>query len=239
MDLSVITTKLGLESTATMEEIAAAISVLQDKTTKDTSIKRALTFNDILKKKYKLFEFTGAWLGAFSKPETTGVWFVWGNSGNGKTSFIISLINCLSVFDRVLFNSLEEGVKQTLQQGIIRANCTGMANKTRVVSESKEELIIRLNKRKSLRIVIIDSLQHFQISYKEYLELKKMFPDKLFIFISQADGKNPAGPVGKKIMYDADLKIWVEGFRAFSKGRYIGEKEYYTVSEERAAKYWG
>ena len=40
-------------------------------------------------------------------------------------------------------------------------------------------------------------------------------------------------------MYDATLKIWVEGFKAFSKGRFIGEKGNYTIWEEGANKYWG
>ncbi len=40
-------------------------------------------------------------------------------------------------------------------------------------------------------------------------------------------------------MYDASLKIFVEGFRAISKGRFIGPKGYYTVWEEGAERYWG
>jgi len=40
-------------------------------------------------------------------------------------------------------------------------------------------------------------------------------------------------------MYTADLKIWVEGYRAFSKGRTFGELGYYTIWPERAEAYWG
>lgn len=41
----------------------------------------------------------------------------------------------------------------------------------------------------------------------------------LIIFISHADGKNPAGRSAKSVMYDASLKIYIEGYRAFSKGK--------------------
>ena len=41
------------------------------------------------------------------------------------------------------------------------------------------------------------------------------------------------------MMYDADLKIWVEGYTAFSKGRFIGETGKYTVWARGAAEYWG
>ena len=39
-------------------------------------------------------------------------------------------------------------------------------------------------------------------------------------------------------MYDATLKIWVEGFKAFSKGRYIGPKGSLTIWPEGAMRYW-
>jgi len=61
----------------------------------------------------------------------------------------------------------------------------------------------------------------------------------LLIFISHADGKFPAGRSAKSVMYDATLKIYVEGYKAFSKGRYIGEKGEYTVWPEKAVAYWG
>ncbi|MEA4949586.1 MAG: ATP-dependent serine protease, partial [Petrimonas sp.] len=53
------------------------------------------------------------------------------------------------------------------------------------------------------------------------------------------DGKQPAGRAAKSVMYDADMKIWVEGYRAISKGRYIGEKGYFDVWPEKALRYWG
>ena len=49
------------------------------------------------------------------------------------------------------------------------------------------------------------------MTYKDYIQLKEEFPDKLFIFISHARGKNPKGDAATSVMYDADLKIWVEG----------------------------
>ena len=39
-------------------------------------------------------------------------------------------------------------------------------------------------------------------------------------------------------MYDADLKIWVEGYVAFSKGRYQGATGEYTIWEKGAYDYW-
>ena len=72
------------------------------------------------------------------------------------------------------------------------------------------------------------------------LKMKQEFPKKLFIFTSQADGKNPKGRSAVSVMYDASLKIWIEGYRAFSKGRYIGDNGgIFTIWDEGANNYWG
>ena len=198
---------------------------------------RAYTVRNILDKKYKLFPFEEKWKDAFSQPEQSGVWFVWGNSGNGKTSFVLQLIKELSKYKRVLFNSLEEGLSFTLKEGLSNIGMQDVGRRLLIVSEPSPLLEQRLLKHKSPDIVIIDSFQYFQLSYKQYIEFKTKFPNKLLIFISHADGKNPSGRSAKSVMYDATLKIWVEGYRAFSKGRYIGEKGVYVIWEQGALKY--
>jgi hypothetical protein len=102
-----------------------------------------------------------------------------------------------------------------------------------------EDLDARLKKRKSPDIIVIDSFQYTQMSFKEYQEFKARHRDKLLIFISQADGNKPSGRTAVSVMFDAALKIWVEGYRAISKGRYFGNKGYYTIWKERADIYWG
>ena len=41
------------------------------------------------------------------------------------------------------------------------------------------------------------------------------------------------------VMYDATLKVWVEGYKATSKGRFIGTTGEYIIWEEGAQVYWG
>lgn len=102
-----------------------------------------------------------------------------------------------------------------------------------------DELSERLSQRKSADFVVIDSFQYTQMTYKAYLKFKEKHPNKLLIFISHADGKNPSGRSAKSVMYDASLKIWVEGYRAFSKGRFFGSVGHYTIWEEGSRKYRG
>ena len=201
---------------------------------------KALSSTDILAKKYKLFEFDGDFYEAFSQPETSGTWFIWGNSGSGKTNFLLQLIKELSNFGRVLYNSLEEGDAHTMQEAWQRNRMQDCGRRVQLICEPVEMLRERLKKHQSANIVVIDSFQYTFLGFNEYLKLKTEFPRKLFIYNSQCDGKNPMGKAAIRVMYDASLKIWVEGYKAFSKGRYIGPNGgEYVIWDEGAAKYWG
>ena len=46
------------------------------------------------------------------------------------------------------------------------------------------------------------------------------------------------GRPAKRMMYDADLKLWVEGHTVFSKGRFIGPTGKFVVWQEGADRYW-
>lgn len=201
---------------------------------------RALTVSEVLGRKREVFPFEGAWASAFGQPERTGVWFIWGNSGNGKSSFLMQLCKELCRYDRVLYDSMEEGASLTMRQSLVRH---GMGEAGRRFSllddEDIEELMERLSRRKSWNIVVIDSFQYTGLTYEGYKALKRRCKDKLLIFISHSKGAPARGSAAESVMYDATLKIWVEGFKAFSKGRFIGDTGEYTIWGEGAEKYWG
>lgn len=141
---------------------------------------------------------------------------------------------------RVAYDSLEEGACKTMQNAFIRTGMQDVARRMVLLDcEDMATLSERLKKRRSPEFVVVDSLQYTGMSYSDFRTLKERHRDKLLIFISQARGTQPSSRVGVSVMYDAGLKIWVEGYRAFSKGRTFGEKGYYTVWPERAEKYWG
>lgn len=203
-------------------------------------MKKAYSSTDLLAKKYKLFPFENDFFSAFSTPEKTGTWFVWGNSGNGKTNFLLQIIKHLSQFERVLYNSLEEGTAHTMQKAWQRNQMQDCGRRVQLICEDIEALKERLKKHQSPNVIVIDSFQYTFMNFNEYLDLKKQFPQKLFIYNSQCEGKNPLGKTAVRVMYDASLKIWIEGYKAFSKGRYIGPNGgEYIIWNEGAEKYWG
>ena len=168
------------------------------------------------------------------------MWFVWGGSGNGKTSFVLQLCKELSRFGRVAYDSLEEGASLTMQNAFVKMGMQDVARRFVLLDrEGMEQLDARLGKRKSPDIVVIDSFQYTGMTFRDYQAFKERHADKLLIFISQADGSKPAGRTAVSVMYDAALKIFVSGYRAISKGRYFGTKGYYTIWEERARLVYG
>ncbi len=167
--------------------------------------------------------------------------FVWAVSpaGSGKTSFVMQLCKELAKFERVGYNSLEEGVSLTMQNSIRRFGLTDRGSKVQFYDcETMDELSERLTKPRQPRIVVIDSFQYTQMRYKDYIEFKERHRDKLIIFISHANGSKPAGRSAVSVLYDASLKIWVQGYRAFSRGRFFGSVGHFDVWEERAKLYW-
>ena len=186
------------------------------------------------------FPFEGEWEKAFGHPERTGTWIIWGNSGNGKSSFVMQLAKYLCRFAKVAYDSLEESTGLSLKNSLVRHKMEEVNRRFVILDrESMEELSERLSKRRSPEIVIIDSFQYSGLTYATYKAMKEKHANKLLIFISHAEGMNPEGRAAKKVAYDADVKIFVQGFRAMCKGRFItAPGNYYTIWEEGAAKYW-
>lgn len=204
-------------------------------------IKRALTVQDIKDYKPKVLAFEDEWFESIGEPELTGAWIIWGNSVNGKTRFALQLAKYLSKFVKVAYDSMEEGLSKSMQHAIAEIGFNDADTKKNFLFLDKEpiaDLIVRLKKQRSPQVVIIDSLQYTGLKYSDYVKLRDTFRNKLFIFISHADGRDPRGNVGKSMKYDAFVKIYVEGYKAFPQSRY-GGGEPYVIWEKGAKEYWG
>lgn len=202
---------------------------------------RAVSTEDLLSRKFKIMNLEGEWKDLLGEPEQNGVWLIWGNSGNGKTRFCLLLAKYLCQFGRVAYNTLEEGARRSMQKAVVEVNMNELHRLRRPVFLDREpidELRIRLAKHKSPDIIFIDSFQYSGLNRPQYISLKEDFPNKLFIFVSHAEGKNPLGRTAQFVRYDADEKIRIEGFRAECVSR-TGTTKPFVVWREGAKEYWG
>jgi replicative DNA helicase len=202
-------------------------------------INRAYSVDNIESKKFIELQLDKIWEVFFGVAVASGVWIIFGESGNGKTALTMQIAKALAHRQKVAFNSLEMSTSKALVDAV-RTHKMSEVKKNFIIldRESIEDLKIRLRKKQAPSVVIIDSLQYADMTKKQYKELKEEFQKKvLFIFISHADGRKPKGALAEFIRYDADIKIRVEGFKAFAISRF-GGGEPYVIWPEAAAKYW-
>jgi len=204
-------------------------------------INRAYSVSNVLSKKFNELGFSGEWEETLGKPDKAFSAIIWGNTTNGKTEAAIKLAKYLTNFGKVAYDSLEQGLSATIQQALIRNHMDTLGNSFMLLDrEPFDELIIRMSKPKSPDFLFIDSVQYTRITKAQYYQLKELMlkKGKGIIWISQAKGKLPKGALADDIMFDVDLKLWVEGFKLFPDGRLNGGGEPFVIWAQKAARYW-
>lgn len=203
-------------------------------------MKRSLSAVQALAVRNKTLEVSPDWQGCLGEEIARhGIVFIWGNSGNGKSSAVMAFAKMLSSAGKVIYVSKEEGYSLSFQNTLRRFGMQECGASFQVVDqETVESLIERLSKPKSPEFVIIDSVQAMGLGARQFKTLRERFRSKLLVLVSQADGKRPLGRAAAGMMYDADLKLWVEGHTVFSKGRFMGETKEFVTWPEGAQRYW-
>lgn len=207
--------------------------------------KRQTSVYNILQKKYDVIPFSEVWKAAFSQPERTGIWFVSGKPTNGKTAFTMQLTYELArIGIKTAYFSYEEGTGLTFQNNIRRFNWGDVQRNIKVedidvryVSFSNIDKWMKENSR--IKAIVIDSIQRWDLKKADVIKLKRISKSLLVIVVSHVkENGHPDGMVATEILRDASMKIWVEGFRAISRGRLFGKIGYYTVWPEGANEYY-
>lgn len=201
---------------------------------------RTLSARQVLSVRSPQLMLEGEWGNCVGAIPRRGVVLFWGHSGNGKTTAVVSLCIQLTRFGKVLYCSIEEGFSLSFRKTLERTGAADCGRRFQVLDRCTiEELDERLSRNKSPEFIVVDSFQYLNIDYREYITFRDRHRDKLLIFVSHADGKQPSGRAARSVMYDADLKIWVEGYRAYSKGRFIGNTGVAELWKRGSERYYG
>lgn len=204
---------------------------------------RAYTVTNVMKKRFTMLPFFGHFLNSLGEPAKEFSALIWGNSGHGKTDFAIQLARHLCNFGHVAYNSMEEGLSHTYQSSLSRHQSEAMNYKFKLLDrEPWPDMHERMTKHKAPDFLIIDSIQYAGIDRRAYKALKELCKQRSrgLIMLSHANGNQPKGALADFIRYDVDIKIWVEGFKAFPEGR-INLKdapEPFVIWQKGADKYY-
>ncbi|HEX8577133.1 MAG TPA: hypothetical protein VF677_12635 [Flavobacterium sp.] len=190
---------------------------------------RAIGITDFLNKTFDVYEIEGEWLDSFGLIEKNFKMSVTGESGGGKTELTVKFIKnlCLKFNVKADYFSYEQGHSKSLQAAIQRNNMEEVKGKVMFITGGTfDELLIRLKRKASARIVVIDSQDYSELSTKQYKSLVKSFPKKSFIVISWAKNEKPKNQAAKDIEYMSCIKVFVKEGKAFPRSRFGGNKPF-------------
>lgn len=193
---------------------------------KPIRLKQVLTVANIQNQKLKYVKFNGDWLDAFGKPQDRGVWFVWGGSGSGKSTFVMQLAKQFAKHYKTLYNLLEEETDDSdYIDRTILCQMNDVQDTFYTAGYSFEETMAYLDKRDPPKVMVIDSITYMMKDWNQYLQLKEKCRKLgiIIVIVGHAEGKNPRTEFEKSIMYDAKMKIFITGYLAICKGRTIGK----------------
>ena len=206
-----------------------------EQTVAEVDVPPAYSWGDIARKNFNTLDFEGDWLKHIGAPELSGSWLAWGASGNGKTAYALQVAKYMSQFTKVHYNTLEEGMRKSFKLTLERSNIKSIpAGRFGFHAEDYDALVMRLEKKRSANFIIIDSAQYFfrGMSIKHYFDLINHFDNKLFLFISHAQGMSPKGKLADHIRYHSDVKIHVKDFVAEIQASRFGGREPHVIWEE-------
>lgn len=172
---------------------------------------------------------------------------LFGNSGSGKSNLAAVLIKAFvkAYKCKCTVVSYEEGHEATLQDTLInRHNMhSELGNAVQVWDHlTFDELCSEMNKRKSAKVWVIDSIQtsFFTAAQCEYLRRTFVLSrkKKIIIWVSWAKGDTAKGAVGTSVQYWAAIKIQVKKRIAFPISNRFGGKKNYIIDDEAARKMW-
>jgi len=191
------------------------------------ALKKALTVGNVFSQKVTLipWEQTAPKLyQAFGNPQNKGVWVFWGGSGSGKSSILLDVTKELCREYKAVHNELEEDSDDDdFIERLRLKNMQDVKDNFLTVSYNYEEMCAYLDKKNSPKVVVINSANYFFKDIPQYLEfVGKYRRNKIILISAMANGKHPYTELEKRIAFDANKKIFVEGYLAACKGRKIG-----------------
>lgn len=188
-------------------------------------LKKALSIANVQTQSVIRLAFTGVWFEAFKKPQDRGLWFVWGESGSGKSVFLMMLAKMFALLGhKVLYNLLEEETDDSdyidRMELCQMSEVSGMVD---TVSYNFEELDYYLSKKSTkCKVVFIDSATYFIKDWDKLKAFLKKYKKLIFVISGHAEGKKPRTEFERSIRFHSKMKIFVNGFLALCQGRTVG-----------------
>lgn len=176
---------------------------------------KTLSPSQISERIVETYPFEGDWQKVLGEPDIRFSTMIRGEAKSGKSTYAATFAQYISQFGRVLYVSAEERLySKTLQQRIKQCGVT--SEKVRFVHTKNITEIEKLIQTGGYRFVIIDSIQHVQMTYNEFEAMRFKFRRrKLSWHLIMQMGENIT-----KWKHEVDVLIELKQGRAQAHGRY-------------------
>ena len=186
-------------------------------------MKKALTVQNVQNQNISRIPFGGQFYDAFRQPQDKGVWLIYGDSGGGKSYFIMQLAKEFAKYEKVFYNLREEEIDDSdFIERTETLNMSEVKDNFLVQNYDYADCVTYLEKRNSPKVVVIDSATYFFSNFEQYKNFKSQFSKKIILITAHAEGKKPRTDMERSINYNAKQKIFVSAYAAYCKGRTIG-----------------
>ncbi|AMO19438.1 hypothetical protein [Flavobacterium columnare] len=201
---------------------------------------RGISVKTLLSKTFKTFEFDGIWNDVLGQQERNGIWVIYADEKNYKTSFTLMLSKYLTNFEKVNYISAEEGTGFTFQQTVARMNINFDNPRIKFYKFLEmDELEKVLKNREAGKVTVIDNATSYvdELKSADLRRLLKKYPKQLFIIIAHKEKNEPSTAMGKLAKKLSNVFINLSGSVAFFQGRCPGGE--LIIDKEKAMLYHG
>ena len=200
---------IKIERDAVQKQIARYEKISPDVTYddfQDLTNQKAISLESLKSKKFNTLKFTDKWKDLIGTPEANFCMMVYGKPGQGKSYFTLELSEYLaSKYGTVLFNSSEEGSSLSLQNKIADFNTENIFLGSADHVNSLQFLLTK----SPYKFVVIDSVNHMNLTPEDLRKLRGLHPSKAFICILQST-KGGDFKGSNEYEHDADISIKIE-----------------------------
>lgn len=176
----------------------------------------------IRERKYNTLNLGEYYTGLFGNPEAKFTAMCYGPSGSGKSVFTLQLANYMAAnIGKVLYNSHEERVNQTIQQ---RIHEYGISSDKLFFGNalSFDKMMDKIRKN-HYRVVVIDSVQYMDFTYDQFREMRAAFAKRHLSVIMVSFGNSESNPDrAKDLLHASDIKLFFKSGSVKVVSRYTG-----------------
>jgi predicted ATP-dependent serine protease len=177
----------------------------------------------IREKKFHRLELISEYAELMGIPEKKFISIFYGESGSGKSVYVLRFANYFAKnFGKVLYNSHEEKVNQTIQDRINNFNID--AQRLWVANGISFERMCEYIEKNYYRLIIIDSVKYMNFTIDQLKELRERFAKRQLSVIMVDFGDSKGKPAsGKDLIHASDVKMYFKNGRVHSTSRYLDQ----------------